>query len=191
MTSRPGSGLVSLKVRAATAILLAGLVCLQPPAAAAIDLSNTEWERIGREKNIDPQLLFAVALVESSKSVGKGLVSPYAWAVRDATGAHYCASLQEAKQLLKDPRANTDVGLMQINLYWNGNRVKDPSDLLEPDTNIRVGADILIEALKSAPNDLVLGLGRYHRPDDDQIARIYGRRVMQTWHNLIKLRRSV
>ncbi|WP_291333567.1 transglycosylase SLT domain-containing protein [Desulfovibrio sp.] len=164
-----------------------GITLVATTPTRALDLSHTIWGVVGQERKIDPNLLLAVALVESKRYAGPGKISPHPWAIRDAAGPHFCKSLQEAKNLLTNPRANTDVGLMQVNLYWNGNRVKDPSDLLDPGTNIRVGADVLVEAIRSAPNDIILGIGRYHRPDDEIEARAYGTRVYSTWQNLTRL----
>ena len=43
---------------------LSGLVLLSN--ANALDLSGTVFEQVGQEKNIDPQLLYAVELAESA-----------------------------------------------------------------------------------------------------------------------------
>ena len=43
---------------------LSGLVLLSN--ANALDLSGTVFEQVGQEKNIDPHLLYAVALAESA-----------------------------------------------------------------------------------------------------------------------------
>ena len=51
---------------------------------------------------------------------------------------------------------------MQINWRWHKHRVKRPEDLLDPLTNVRIGADILLENIRRSPSDLVATLGRYH-----------------------------
>lgn len=169
-----------------TAVLAILILSLQP-SANALDLNQTVWGDVGAERKIDPNLLLAVALVESRKMSGPGMMSPHTFAIRDKDGSHFCKSAQEAEALLKDRHGNIDVGLMQINLLWNGNRVKEPSDLLDPRTNIRVGADILIQAINSSPTNLILGIGRYHRPGNDSEAMAYGQTVYQTWINLSRL----
>jgi hypothetical protein len=76
------------------------------------------------------------------------------------------------------PRA-IDVGLMQINLHWHGDQVADPVQLLDACTNLEIAAEILVEAIRSVPGDLELGIGGYHHWKDPAIARAYGRRVLR------------
>ena len=47
-------------------------------------------------------------------------------------------------------------------------------------------ADILAEALATAPGDLELGIGRYHSPTEAR-ARSYGRTVLTIWQGLRRL----
>ena len=82
--------------------------------------------------------------------------------------------------------SNIDIGIMQVNLRWHGHRVADPLTLLEPDSNIRVAAAILREAIDSVPTDLELGVGRYHSSDPSR-ARAYGRRVLGIYQGLARL----
>jgi hypothetical protein len=91
-------------------------------------------------------------------------------------------SQQEARIILNrtlaEGRRNIDVGLMQINLHWHGHRVGKPEQLLNPVTNLQIGALVLAEAIQSAPNDLVLGIGRYYSWQNTEAAVSYGRRVL-------------
>jgi hypothetical protein len=70
-----------------------------------------------------------------------------------------------------------DVGLMQVNLRWHGHHVS-ATELLDGRRNLEIAADILAEALRSAPGDAELGVGRYHQWRDEGVARRYGRRVL-------------
>ncbi|BBV43541.1 hypothetical protein STW0522CIT26_P11740 (plasmid) [Citrobacter portucalensis] len=47
-----------------------------------------------------------------------------------------------------------------------------------------VGAEVLSEAIQSSPNDLELGVGRYHAWEDEIRARNYGSRVLAIYRNL-------
>ena len=67
---------------------------------------------------------------------------------------------------------------MQINLHWQGHRVEKPEQLLNPVTNLQIGALVLAEAIQSVPNDLVLGIGRYHSWQNVSAAIAYGRKVL-------------
>ncbi len=164
------------------------IVLLSVYPAAALDLNGTIFSKVGEEQRIDPFLLYAVALAESAKSVGKGNIAPSIWALRAPSGAVYPFSLKQARselaRLTDEHGKMVDVGLMQVNLRWHGHRVKHPSELLDPLVNIEVGAQILVEAILSASGDIELGIGRYHTWADEVRARNYGQRVLAIWRNI-------
>lgn len=142
-----------------------GLILLSN--ANALDLSGTVFENVGLEKNIDPHLLYAVALAESAYSPVKNArgAAPYPWTLRLPNKPIYAPSKAHAtEELFKVLKytSSVDVGLMQINWRWHKHRVKRPEDLLDPLTNVRIGADILLENIRRSPSDLVAALGRYH-----------------------------
>lgn len=186
-------------------VALAGMLLLSPPAGWCSDtltnsgantslpvpksraisrdiLQGTAWWQIAMERGLDPYILYAVALVESAQ-INARLAAPWPWALNRQGRPIIPSSRLEARGILNDALnkgiRSIDVGLMQVNVRWNGHRVHRPDDLLDPETNIRVGADVLTEAIDSAPGDLALGIGRYHtgwRNDTD--AYRYGRRVL-------------
>jgi soluble lytic murein transglycosylase-like protein len=78
-----------------------------------------------------------------------------------------------------------DVGFMQVSIRWNGHRVSSPADLLDPETNVMVGAEVLSEAIQSSPNDLEsLALAAITPREDEIRARNYGSRVLAIYRNL-------
>jgi hypothetical protein len=145
-------------------------------------LQSTLWWQIAEQNQLDPYILYAVALVESAKGNHSNHVTPWPWAINKSGKAIISGSQQEARAILNKTLAegsrNIDVGLMQINLYWHGHRVGKPEHLLNPTTNIQIGALVLAEAIQSAPHDLVLGIGRYHSWQNTEAAVSYGRRVL-------------
>ena len=137
------------------------------------------------KRGLDPYILYAVALVESAK-VSKRIAKPWPWALNRQGRPFIPSSLAEAKDILGGALAkgirNIDVGLMQVNIRWQGHRVRQPEDLLDPETNLRVGADVLAESIGSAPGNLILGIGRYHAGfHNDARAYRYGRRVFDLY----------
>jgi len=145
-------------------------------------LRDTAWWRVAEQRGLDPYILYAVALVESAK-VSKRVARPWPWALNRQGHPFIPSSLTEAKEILGGTLAkgirNIDVGLMQVNVRWQGHRVSQPEDLLDPETNLKVGADVLAEAIGSAPGNLPLGIGRYHAGFRDEArAYRYGRRVL-------------
>lgn len=167
-------------------LCLGGL--LYAAASAALDLGGTVWDQVAGRYQLDPYLLYSVALAESATPRGTGKTSPWPWVIRSPGGSIYVNSRHEAelrlkREILRWDAARIDVGLMQISSGWHRDRVREISELLDPETNLRIAAEILSEALRSAPDDLALGIGRYHSWDPRR-AREYGQRVLAIYRNL-------
>ena len=145
-------------------------------------LHNTLWWKIAHRHHLDPYILYAVALIESAKGSSLNNVRPWPWSINKSGKSIIPDSQQEAQTILSKTLAegsrNIDVGLMQINLHWQGHRVDKPEQLLNPVTNLQIGALVLAEAIQSVPNDLVLGIGRYHSWQNVNAAIAYGRKVL-------------
>ncbi len=162
------------------------LIVIQPNAHA-FSLAGTVFDQVGQEKNIDPFLLYAVALCESGfNPASTRHTSPYAWTLRTPDKAIYAKNQTDAERhlerQLKKSRA-IDIGLMQINLRWHGHRVAKPTDLLDPLTNLRVGAAILNENFARHPNDLIVAIGQYHSFIPKR-SRSYGMTVWRVYQSL-------
>lgn len=151
-------------------------------SSQALDLDHTLFDKAGHQYGLSPALLYAVALVESARDRGRGAVSPWPWALRGPQESYYAVSRQDALTALQRYRRQygqaIDVGLMQINLRWHGKRVASPSQLLDPEQNLMLGAQLLAQAIRSSPQDFTLGIGRYHHWTDPSRARRYGQRVL-------------
>lgn len=170
--------------------LLLGVVFVPSDDARAFDLRGTAWEHVAESQRVDPYLMYAVALQESWRNAGPQVVAPWPWVVRTEQGPIYAKSKLEAIQVLHLGILRgkcVDVGIMQVSTCWHARRVAELHDLLDPLTNIRVGAEILREALDSAPNDLELAVGRYHNWSSETRARSYGRRVLELRESLLRL----
>ncbi|HBP6526485.1 TPA: lytic transglycosylase domain-containing protein [Pseudomonas aeruginosa] len=174
--------------------LAATLAVLSEQPAQAFTLKGTVWERQSqRQCKVDPKLLYAVALYESKRILGKE-VRPNPFALNIADTPHHPDSLAQAKKLLTDGLLKTRaiaVGAMQVSIRWNGQRVEKPEDLLDLETNVRVGTEVLCEMI-SNQGDLELAVGRYHTPNPEleAVAREYGRNVIKIWRRLILLERQ-
>lgn len=170
--------------RAVLALLLAiaQLAGAAPVQASPPGLAGTHWERVARNHGLDPAVLYAVALAESGRPSQDGL-APWPWVVNTPKGPRFFESEASARAGLRELLAShrpidLDVGLMQLNLHWHGDREADPAMLLDPLTNLAIAAEVLARALRSAPADRVLGVGRYHSWRAER-ARGYGRRVLR------------
>lgn len=163
-------------------------------SAKLVDLRGTSWEKHSKKEcGLDPYLLYAVALVESKENAGtKGYVAPSPWALNNYVyGSYYPTSYADAKRALArylSATPVTDIGISQINYRWNGRYVNHPEELLDVDTNIRVGAKTLCSAIKARPGDIELAIGGYNtqNPKLEGKAREYGQRVLRVWKRLIE-----
>jgi len=168
-------------------ILLVASLAGPPPASASF-LNGTIWEQAGQEHGVDPVLLYSVTLRESSRQVGGGRIKPwpYAIGVNGYNLSLYPQSRQEAENILSylisNGITNVDIGLGQVNLSSHAHRVRHWSELLDPQTNLRVAAAILKEALASSAHP-VLGVGHYHSWTHWR-AVSYGRQVLGLYQRL-------
>ena len=158
------------------------------------------WNDAAEKHDLDPLLLLSVALKESKLAIDSKFqsVSPWPWALNHKNlDVRFYKTKEEAvnaaaklfsseENQSKSKRASIDVGLMQINWKWHKEKIGDRSigDLLDPMTNINMGASILSEAMRSSPDDLVLGVGRYHSWTDSK-ARAYGQDVLDIYQRIL------
>lgn len=181
----------------ATKSLVLALLCAPyctSTNARLVDLRGTSWEKHSqKECGLDPYLLYAVALTESKNNAGtKGYVVPSPWALNNYVyGSYYPTSYEDAKRALArylSATPVTDIGIVQINFRWNGQYVNHPEELLDVDTNIRIGAKTLCAAIKANPGDIELAIGGYNtqNPKLEGKAREYGQRVLRVWKRLIE-----
>lgn len=165
-------------------------------SASAFDVKGTAFEDAAARYGLDPVLLYSVALAESASGRGNNNISPWPWTLRTQNEPFYAMSREQAatrlQQLIdhKGEKASVDIGFMQVNLFWHGHRVQNPIDLLDPIKNLDTGAAILSETINSAPNDLELGIGRYHNWKDESRSRSYGKRVLSIYQQLKNLREN-
>ena len=163
------------------------LISAVPRPVSALDLRDTAWAEAATPHDLDPGLLYAIALMESGRPREGGL-APWPWTLwLPGQGGVFLETREQALSTLSaHSAAAVDVGLMQVNLRWHGHRVASPEALLEPARNLEIAARILSEALATAPGDLELGIGRYHSPNEAR-ARDYGRTVLTIWRGLRQL----
>ncbi|MBP3998277.1 lytic transglycosylase domain-containing protein [Pseudomonas koreensis] len=171
-------------------IVFSTAVASTAPNVFAFDLRGTVWEEFGKPKALDPLLLYAVALQESRTDAGGSKVRPHPYAINcKGTGAFYPETRVKAEEILRRELKRTnlcDVGLMQVNIRWNGYRVGRVEDLFELRTNVKVGAQILREAIDARPGDMELAIGGYNtqNPDLEETSRDYARKVLSIWRRL-------
>ncbi len=151
------------------------LLTLQPadaeePAVSVIVKaeSASPWRAAAEKHDVDALDLYAIALQESRRRRGDGMLRPWPWTLHtpDAGSLYfetYDAALEKLKSLIAQGTKNIDVGLMQINWGWNGHRAT-AERLLLPADNIEIAAQILREHLNEYGGDRRRAVARYHSP---------------------------
>lgn len=172
---------------------LAAVSLVASPTFAAVDLSGTVFETVGSRYHIDPKLLYSISLVESAvkadtKSGKEFMVQPSPWTLRTRRKPYYAQSREDAEKLLLkllQVNKSVDIGLMQINSRWHAHRVKNVTDLLDPETNVSVAAAILSELIDRYPDNALEVIARYH---SGQPARgtWYAKHVLRVYENVSK-----
>lgn len=172
-------------------------LALNPAFSEAVtpaeEIEKSVFGQVAKEKGIDPVLLYSVALLESSRPVPgkKHFAAPSRFTINSGGVAYYLPTRDEAlsklDELAKTTR-NIDIGLMQINYRWHGEKVKSYKDLLDSETNLRIGADILGHALGSHKNRCI-AIGHYHTWNDEVAAYQYGCRVLAIYNKIIRMSR--
>jgi hypothetical protein len=164
---------------------LAGVFCLIActPQATAQEAPPPAYQLAAHDAGIPSAVLFAIALQESG-AVLRGRLIPWPWTLnvagapyRYATREEACAALRRALEQV--PSTRIDVGLGQVNVGYQGTRVRQPCELLNPYRNLAITAAILREH-HDPGEDWLLAVGRYHRPAGGPLAALYQRKVH--WH---------
>lgn len=141
------------------------------------------WRVVADEVSVDARLLLAISLAETGHGDGR-LWWPRPFVMRSSRGAVEFADEAELRAAIRKvgPRDNVDVGLMQINLHFNGFRVEDVEDLADPFVNLRVGAEIITENLLRFDGDVRRAVATYHSSTARGLR--YADRVLGIYKNL-------
>lgn len=125
------------------------------------------------------EMLLAVSHVESG-------FHPHA--INILGQSFFPSSESEALRLLLRSRNNVDIGLMQVNWgYWGDKFGLSKSELLDPQLNVLVGARILEHCVRVS-GSWWKGIALYHSPHDVR-QREYARKVWQSYQRvLMKMR---
>ena len=127
-----------------------------------------------KENQIPSGLLAAIAKLESNTQ---------AYALNVNGNAVFNKSLEEASRLVKKELAsglkNIDLGVMQLNYRWHGDKFNNVTQMLIPENNIKYAASLL-KSLKVKHGSWHKAIRYYHsaRPEHH---RKYSRKVVAYW----------
>ena len=85
-------------------LLISAVLCLinvnlahSESISKTFSLDGSIFETIGKKYELDPILLYAVALTESANGIGNGYIQPHPYVFRTKNGPRYFQSKKEAE----------------------------------------------------------------------------------------------
>ena len=167
-------------------IILISLWGLLSSPAYSNSLQNSLWGSAASYAGINVATLYGIAVQESGMRWSDGTFRPWPWTLYInvskngiKAGARRYANKQDAEQallnLIRKGIRNVDVGIMQVNLYWHGDKVPNDLALLDPRTNITVAARYLKEL--NTKNNISKTVGGYHSPSNAERGKTYANHV--------------
>ncbi len=145
------------------AVLISAM--LMTPAWAEISVPNA-YEQEARINHIPPVVLFALALVESGRTLPNKVYRPWPWTLTINAKPYFFNNREDASTKLQEVLAGEipeqlGVGLMQVEWRFHKQRFASAAAALDPYQNLKVGAAIFSEYWKETGN-LWEAIGRYH-----------------------------
>ena len=152
-------------------------------AAADADVCQAAISTIERSGVTPPQLLSAIARVESGRTVAGGRTVAWPWTLNVAGTGHFFDSAADAIAAVEASRAagvhSIDVGCMQVNLVHHPGAFPSLQEAFEPKVNVAYAAKFL-KQLHSETSSWPLAAAAYHSRTPERAA-VYGQRVMRAW----------
>ncbi|BFI52577.1 lytic transglycosylase [Yersinia pseudotuberculosis] len=135
------------------------------------------YREIAAEARVPAAFLYSLALVESSRRF-KGGERPWPWTINVAGKGYRYETREEAWHALlrfvrQAPLKRIDVGIAQVNLGWNGHLFPSFYDVFDPNTNLRVAAQILRACYENRAGSWITAAGCYHHPAGGKPAANY------------------
>ena len=132
--------------------------------------SGSAWAVAAKKYDVDPVLLYAIALRETGLPWSDGMVRPWPWCLHaPKEGAlcfrGYAGALRKLNSLLLSGETNVDIGAGQINWRANSWRLPDPAQLLQPFNNIMIEAEIFWENVGRNRGNVRVALAQYNSFD--------------------------
>ncbi|MDO8827871.1 transglycosylase SLT domain-containing protein [Methylophaga sp.] len=169
-----------------TIILIAISILFSSPVYSNPSLKNSVWGSAANYAGINVATLYSIAVHESGMRWRDGTFRPWPWTLNVNEGKHGIkpgarryANKQAAEQallhLIRLGIRNVDVGIMQVNLYWHGDKVANDTQLLDPKTNITVAAGYLKDL--NTKNNVSKTVADYHAPSNPARGKAYVKHV--------------
>jgi len=151
------------------------------PAQENGNICEVEMINAAQRYDVPLGVLYAVGLTETGR---KSSLQPYALNIEGK--AVFARSKREALALFQDARSQgaklIDLGCMQINHHYHGDKFDSPQNMLEPAANVTYAAQFLAE-LYQREGSWTMAVARYHAgPNNNPAQKRYVCRVL---HNMV------
>ncbi len=171
--------------------LVASLVLLAAGAGESVARAGDAWDLCashaadaGHREGLPPQLLGAIAKVESGRwNGGQGAVIAWPWTVTAEGKGRFLPSRSAAVATVRALQArghsNIDVGCMQVNLMHHGQAFADLDEAFDPAHNVGYAARFL-SRLRAETRSWTKAIGRYHSRTP-RLSGPYRLKVFRAW----------
>jgi hypothetical protein len=150
------------RVMRALAVAVLGLV------ATFASADRAHYDVVADYVGVPRDIFYAMALAESGR-VRDGQFAPWPWTLNIAGDAHFYpdrdAMFAALMTALQNSQLRVDVGPLQLNWYWQFERIDSPWRLTDPVVNAKLAAAFLKEHYEMS-GDWWLAVGHYHRPSE-------------------------
>jgi len=141
-------------------------------AAGGGNICEREMASVSRTYKVPLGVLYAVGLTETGR---KGSLQPHAMNIEGK--AYFAKSREDALKKFASARASgaklIDLGCMQVNHYFHGEKFASVSEMLDPKKNVAYAARFLTE-LKAREGSWTMAVARYHAgPNNDPAQKRY------------------
>ena len=146
--------------------------------------SRDPYDAVAAYVGVPQDVFYAMALAESGRVVEQQF-APWPWTLNIAGEGRFYpdrdsmfAALMEA---LQQEQLRIDIGPLQLNWYWQYERIASPWRITDPVASSKLAA-VLVQEHYVQTGDWWQAVARYHRPrttteQDQQIAQAYRARV--------------
>lgn len=142
------------------AFMFGAVLTAQPHA------DTPDYETVAAYVGVPPKMLYAIAMTESG-FYDQGESAPWPWTLNvEGNAKRYPdrkSMFDGLMSSLRSGQTRVDIGLMQVNWYWQFDRIDSPWTITDPIVNLKVGAAILRHHFLES-GDWWEAAGRYHRP---------------------------
>lgn len=170
------AALLALSLPAAPSAVAAPTAVAPHSDSSPSALCEAAIQRAAASEGVPERLLRAVSLVESGRT-RDGERRPWPWTVNMEGESRWFDSRGEALDFVRARRRagarSFDVGCMQLNHIWHGERFDDLEEMFDPEANVAYAARFLAQ-LMAETGDWMRAAGYYHSRTPEHFKRYSG-----------------